>query len=82
MFCATGGRCSVLLHTLLTDYIEACGGFSDLISVLNKLGAVASSETLDRHIVRVSSQRKLEGLLKDLNGSTLTIATTDNIDIL
>lgn len=62
MFCATGGRCSVLLHIVLTDYIEACGSSSDLISVLNRLGAVASSETLDRHIVRVSSQRKLEGL--------------------
>ena len=39
MFCASGGRCSV-------DYIEAIGGSSELIIVLNKVGAVASSETL------------------------------------
>ena len=26
MFCAIGGRCFVPLNTLLTDYIEACGG--------------------------------------------------------
>ena len=58
MFCASGGHCSVPLHTLLTDYIEeATGGSSELISVLNKLGAVASTETLDRHIMRVSVQR-------------------------
>ena len=61
VFCATGGHCSVPLHTLLTDYIEASGGSSELITVLNRLGAVASSETLDRHIVRVSAQRKQEG---------------------
>ena len=47
MFCAGGGRCAVPLHTLLTDYIEATGGSSELISVLNKPGAVASSETLE-----------------------------------
>lgn len=57
MFCATGGRCSVPLHTLLTDYIEASGGSSELISVLNRLGAIASSDTLDRHIMQVSVHR-------------------------
>ncbi len=48
--------------------------------LLNRLGAVASSETLDRHIVRVSAQRKQEGLLKGLDGESFTIATTDDID--
>ena len=82
LFCATGGRCSVPLHTLLTDYIEACGGSSELITVLNRLGAVASIETLDRHIVRVSVQRKQHGLLKGLDDKSFTVATTDNIDFL
>ena len=82
MFCATGGRRSVPLHTLLTDYIEATGGSSELISVLNKLGAVASSETLDRHIMRVSTERKMDGLLKGLDTRTFTVATTDTIDFL
>ena len=74
VFCATGGRCSVPLHTVLTDYIEASGGSSALITMLNRLGAVASSETLDRHIVRVSAQRKQEGLLKGLDGKSFTVA--------
>ena len=82
VFCATGGRCSVPLHTLLTDFIEASGGSSELITVSNKLGAVASSETLDRRITRVSAQCMQEGLLKDVKRKTFTIATTDNIDFL
>ena len=77
MLCASSGYCAVPLHTLLTDFIEATGGSSELISVLNKLGAVASSETLDRHTMRVSTQRKMDGLLKDLDTSTFTVATTD-----
>ena len=32
--------------------------------------------------MRVSTQRKSDGLLKDLDSSTFTIATTDNIDFL
>ena len=32
--------------------------------------------------MRVSTKRKSEGLLKDLDSSTFTIATTDNIDFL
>ena len=82
MFCANGGRCSVPLHTVVTDYIEASGRSFELITVLNRLGAVASSETLDRHIVRVSAQCKQEGLLKGLDGKSFTVATTDNIDLL
>lgn len=65
---------------LLTDYIEASGGPSELITVLNRL--VASSEILDRHIMRVSAQRKQEGLLNVLDDKSLTVATTDNIDFL
>ena len=43
---------------------------------------MASSETLDRHIVRVSVQRKQDGLLKGLDDKSFTVATTDNIDFL
>ena len=57
-----GGHCSIPLHTPLTDNTEHSGGSSELITILIRLGAVASSETLDRHIVRVSVQCKQEGL--------------------
>ena len=77
-----GGHCSVPLHTPLTDYIQASGGSSELITILNRLGAMASSETPDRHIVRVSVQCKQEGLEKGIDGKSFTVATTDNIDFL
>ena len=55
-----GGHCSIPLHTPLTDNTEHSGGSSELITILNRLGAMASSE-LDRHIVRVSVQHRQEG---------------------
>ena len=81
-FCASGGHCSIPLHVLLTDYIEANGGSEKVITILNRLGAVASIETLNRHIMKVSVQRVGDGLLKDLNSDCFTVATTDNIDFL
>ena len=77
----TGGHHYVTLHSLLTVYTEHSGGSSKLITVMNRLG-MASSETLDRHIVRVSVQRKQDGLLKGLDDKSFTVATTDNIDFL
>ncbi len=55
LFCATSGHCSVPRHILLADFIDASGGSSELISMLNRLGAVASSDILNRHICSVST---------------------------
>lgn len=66
-----------------TDWLYwGTGDSCELISVLNKLGAVASIETLEWHIVRVFTLRKAGGLLKDIDRSTFTIVSTDNIDFL
>ena len=59
-FCASGGCCSVPLHTLLTDYVEATGGASELR--FNKVGTVAPSEMLDRHIMKVSTKCEIDVL--------------------
>ena len=61
---------------MLSDFVEASGGSSEIITVLNRLGAVALRDTLDRNIVNVSTQRKAKG------GNVSTVATTDNIDFL
>ena len=50
--------------------------------MLNRLGAVGSSETLERYIMTISAQHKQEGLLKGLLSIFFTIATTENIDFL
>ncbi len=57
LFCATSGHCSVPLHILPADFIDASGGSSEHISVINRLGAVASADTLNRHLCSVSVQR-------------------------
>ena len=45
LFC-TDDRCSMPLHTLLTDTIESQGGSGLLIKLLNQLGVCASADTL------------------------------------
>ena len=66
-FCANGGHCSIPLHVLLTDYIDANGGSVKVITILNRFGAVASIETLIGIMMKVSVQGVVDGFLKDLN---------------
>ena len=49
LFC-TDDRCSMPLHTLLTDTVESQGGSALLVQILNRLGVCASSDTLSRFI--------------------------------
>ena len=48
-------------HVVLSDIIESCGGSTELITVLNRFGIVASVETLKRTILSVSQDRKAAG---------------------
>lgn len=50
MFFACNRCCSIPLHLLLTYLIDALGGSSDLIRMLNKFGAVASNDTHRRYV--------------------------------
>ncbi len=47
LFC-TDDRCSVPLHTLVTDTVDSQGGSALLIRLLNRLGVCASFDTLNR----------------------------------
>ena len=49
---------------ILSDFVEANSGSALLITVLNKLGAVASKSSLNRHIIKNSAKHLEEGLLK------------------
>ena len=51
-FC-TVHRCSMPLHTLLTDIVETCGGSSVLVHILNRLRAVYPQI----HITAMSSRQ-------------------------
>ncbi len=49
LFCSND-RCSVPLHTLLTDMIDSQGGSALLVRILNRLGICASLDTLSHSI--------------------------------
>ena len=46
------------LHVLLTNTIKYYGGSSELIRVLNRVGAVASEDTHARLVTYVSGKRE------------------------
>ena len=49
LFC-TDDRCSIPMHTLMTDLVESQGGSSVLVRVLNRLGVCSSADTLAHFI--------------------------------
>lgn len=69
------------IHLLLTDAIKHYGGSSDLIKVLNRVGAVSSEDAHSRLVTDVSQQRETE-LEKELNTPAVKLASIDNIDVL
>ena len=61
---------------------QANGGSKELIKMMNRVGAVASNDTLQRHIESVSVYRLQKGLTHELNLNALAIVSVDNIDFL
>ena len=82
MFFANNRCCSMPMHLLLTDLIESQGGSLDLIRILNRFGAVASSDTHRRYVQFKVQQKVSSGFLDDLNMDNFTVASVDNIDFL
>ena len=78
----TNSECSFSFHVLLADAIESNGGSSELITILNRVGAVASIDTLKRIILAVSQNRKEQGVQSLLVPGKFTVASVDNIDFL
>ena len=50
IFFNTNCTCSVPMHLLLTNLVEAHGGSSELIRLLNSVGAIASAVTHQRYV--------------------------------
>ena len=75
----TNWRCSIPLHILLTDLVDAQGGSSELVRTLNRLGAIASADTHQRY-AQFLVEKKLEaGVISELDDS-FTVVSVDNID--
>ena len=79
MFC-TDDRCSIPFHTMITDTIESCGGSSQLIRILNRLGVCSSADTLARTIQCRVKERERVGPEEECSPHTPTIISVDNID--
>ena len=78
---STDDRCSLPMHTLITDVVESHGGSAHLIKILNRLGLCASKDTLSRF-----RQTKIENLglpcTDQFSSSSFIIVSADNIDFL
>ena len=65
---------------MLTDVVKSHGGSSELVAILNRLGAIASEDTHSRLVTYVAEKRE-EELLQELTPNAFCVASTDNVDI-
>ena len=73
----TDDRCSVPMHTLLTDMVESQGGSSVLVRTLNRLGVCSSADTLARFIQHKRSACEYP-CIKHLTKDAFTVVSADN----
>ena len=83
IFFNTNRTCSVPMHLLLTVLVEAHGaGSSELIRLLNSVGAIASADTHQRYIQFKIERKHRSGISSELNMTNFSIVSVDNIDFL
>ena len=58
----TNSECCYPFYVQLADAVETMGGSSELITILNRVGAVASIPTLTRYIQTISQKRHESGV--------------------
>ena len=81
MYCTNSQKPS-MLHVILADIVEMCGGSRNLIKILNQLGAVASADTHDRFVTSVLEKQREKCIWESLPENTFSIASVDNFDML
>lgn len=75
-------KCSFPLHTLIADTIEACGGSTRLLRILNRLGVCVSADTHARYVQYRVQKCKEEGPMNPYPRNAFTIVSADNIDFI
>lgn len=81
LFC-TNPQCNMPLQYLLSDAILCLGGSTELVKLLNRIGAVASLDTHDRVVTCAVKDRIAKGIGFELQPQTFTVTSIDNIDIM
>ncbi len=77
---ATYPPCHYPFHLVLSDYTESQSGSADLLQILSRLGICSSRDTLQRLKTAVVSQRREEGMQKEVSTGAFSITSIDNID--
>ena len=65
LYCSNTQKPTVI-HVLLADTIEVCGGSRKLIQILNQFGAVSSSDTHDRFVTEIARIQRTKTVWDDL----------------
>lgn len=79
---STNSACCGPLHVLLTEAVLCHGGNMELVKILNRVGAIACTDTCNRLATQVVTQRLREGIKGSVTPGIFSIASVDNIDIL
>ena len=80
-FC-TNTQKPTLMHTLLADTVEMCGGSRKLLKILNRLGVTSSADTHDRFITEVACGQRDKTVWDTLPENVLSVCSADNFDML
>jgi len=75
-FCTNPSK-PLLIHDLVTDAVEICGGSRQLLRILNWLGCTSSPNTHDRYITQQANSQRSKSLWGDLSPAVFTVASVD-----
>ena len=81
LYCSNVQKPTVM-HILLADTIEVCGGSRKLMKLLNQLGIVCSPDTHDRYVTEIAHNQRNKTLWDFLPQANFTVASVDNFDVL
>ena len=71
-----------MMHDLLADTVEMCGGSHQLLRILNRLGCTSSPDTHDRFFTHHAEAQCTRSIWDELPPAVFTIASVDNFDML
>ena len=81
MFC-TNPKSPTLIHDVIADIIEVCGGSRQLIRILNRLGCCSSADTHDRFVTQHAMAQRQMSIWDNISANTFTVTSIDNFDML
>ena len=80
-FC-TNPRKPTLIHDLIADMIEVCGGSLQLIRILNRLGCATSPDTHDRFVTQHAMAQRQSKIWDNICSNTFTIALNNQMTMM